>query len=118
MQETRNLGHSRLVPGAVPEGGSRPQLHVRPLAAGRQPACGGGSRMNLEMISRYPVEEKSATPLLFIHGMMCTASSWDAHFLDYFARNGFAAHAVNLRGHGKSEGRQKLRWARIADFVR
>src|SRR5512147_330689 len=32
-----------------------------------------------------------------------------------FASN--AAHAVNLRGHGNSEGREKLRWTRIADFV-
>src|SRR5512147_2140372 len=32
-----------------------------------------------------------------------------------FASN--AAHAVNLRGHGKSEGREKLRWTRIADYV-
>jgi alpha-beta hydrolase superfamily lysophospholipase len=39
------------------------------------------------------------------------------HFLDYFAQHGYAAHAVNLRGHGNSEGREKLRWARIADFV-
>lgn len=39
------------------------------------------------------------------------------HFLDYFAQHGYAAHAVNLRGHGKSEGWEKLRWTRIADFV-
>jgi pimeloyl-ACP methyl ester carboxylesterase len=73
--------------------------------------------MKLEIISRYPAEEQHPTPLLFIHGMMCTASSWDVHFLDYFAGNGFASHAVNLRGHGNSEGRDKLRWTRIADFV-
>jgi len=39
------------------------------------------------------------------------------HFLDYFAQHGFAAHAVNLRGHGNSEGREKLRWTRISDYV-
>jgi alpha-beta hydrolase superfamily lysophospholipase len=39
------------------------------------------------------------------------------HFLDYFAGHGFASYAVNLRGHGNSEGREKLRWTRIADFV-
>lgn len=48
-----------------------------------------------------------------MHGAWC----WDAHFLGYFARHGFDAYAVNLRGHGNSEGRQRLRWARIADFV-
>jgi alpha-beta hydrolase superfamily lysophospholipase len=39
------------------------------------------------------------------------------HFLDYFAQQGYAAHALNLRGHGNSDGREKLRWTRIADFV-
>jgi alpha-beta hydrolase superfamily lysophospholipase len=48
-----------------------------------------------------------------MHGAWC----WDVHFLNYFAQHGFAAYAVNLRGHGQSEGRNKLRWTRIADFV-
>jgi alpha-beta hydrolase superfamily lysophospholipase len=39
------------------------------------------------------------------------------HFLDYFAQQGFAAHAVSLRGHGNSEGRATLRRTRIADYV-
>ena len=73
--------------------------------------------MKLEIISKYPADEQRPTPLLFIHGTLHTASCWDVHFLDYFARHGFASHAVNLRGHGKSEGREKLRWTRIADFV-
>jgi pimeloyl-ACP methyl ester carboxylesterase len=73
--------------------------------------------MKLEMISKYPLKSWHRTPLLFIHGTLHTASCWDVHFLDYFAQHGFASHAVNLRGHGKSEGREKLRWTRIADFV-
>jgi len=73
--------------------------------------------MKLEIISKYPALNPLATPLLFIHGTLHTASCWDVHFLDYFAQHGYASHAVNLRGHGKSEGREKLRWTRIADFV-
>ncbi|MFZ5524323.1 MAG: alpha/beta hydrolase [Pseudomonadota bacterium] len=73
--------------------------------------------MKLEMISRYPVESQHPTPLLFIHGMFHGAWCWDVHFLDYFSHHGFAAHAVNLRGHGNSEGRGNLRWTRIADYV-
>lgn len=73
--------------------------------------------MKLEMLSRYPVQSSHPTPLLFIHGTLHTAACWDTHFLDYFAQHGFESHAVNLRGHGKSEGRDKLRWTRIADFV-
>ena len=73
--------------------------------------------MKLEMISKYPPNGTHPTPLLFIHGSMHGAWCWDVHFLDYFAEHGFAAHAVNLRGHGNSEGRETLRWTRIADFV-
>ena len=73
--------------------------------------------MNLEIISKYPLKSSHPTPLLFIHGTLHTADCWDVHFLDYFAQHGFAAHALNLRGHGKSEGREKLRWTRIGDFV-
>lgn len=73
--------------------------------------------MTLEIISRSPGGRPRPTPLLFVHGMMHGAWCWDAHFLGYFARHGFAAHAVNLRGHGASDGRERLRWTRIADFV-
>jgi pimeloyl-ACP methyl ester carboxylesterase len=73
--------------------------------------------MKLEMISKYPDESRHPTPLLFIHGSLHGAWCWEVHFLDYFAQQGFAAHAINLRGHGNSEGREKLRWTRIADYV-
>ncbi len=73
--------------------------------------------MKLEMISREPVGTRRPTPLLFIHGMVHTAWCWDRHFLPWFAQHGYASHAVNLRGHGKSDGRERLRWTRIADFV-
>ncbi len=69
------------------------------------------------MISRHPAGGQHATPLLFIPGAFHGAWCWDAHFLGYFAQHGYAAHAVNLRGHGDSEGRDRLRWTRIADFV-
>src|SRR5688500_7982609 len=79
--------------------------------------------MRLEIISRHPAARRGIagslhpTPLLFIHGMFHGAWCWDEHFLDFFAGHGFAAYAVNLRGHGNSEGGDKLRWTRIADFV-
>jgi pimeloyl-ACP methyl ester carboxylesterase len=73
--------------------------------------------MNLEVISMYPLKTLDPTPLLFIHGMMHGAWCWDVHFLEYFAHHGFASHAVNLRGHGNSEGRERLGWTRIADYV-
>jgi len=73
--------------------------------------------MKLEIISKYPALNQHPTHLLFIHGTLHTAACWDVHFLDFFAQHGYASHAVNLRGHGNSDGREKLRWTRIADFV-
>ena len=73
--------------------------------------------MKLEIISKYPIDSLHSTPLLFVHGAWHAAWCWDVHFLDYFAQHGFAAHAVSLRGHGNSEGRDNLRWTRIADYV-
>lgn len=73
--------------------------------------------MQLEVISREPTEKLSETPLLFIHGACHGAWCWEENFLDYFAERGFSSHAVSLRGHGKSEGREKVRWASIRDYV-
>jgi pimeloyl-ACP methyl ester carboxylesterase len=73
--------------------------------------------LNLEIISKYPAGTAHPMPLLFVHGTSHGAWCWEAHFLDFFAQHGYAAHAVNLRGHGNSEGRDHLRWTRISDFV-
>lgn len=56
-------------------------------------------------------------PLLFVHGMWHGAWCWEKYFLPYFAQNGYLAYAMSLRGHGKSEGREKLRWTSLADYV-
>jgi pimeloyl-ACP methyl ester carboxylesterase len=74
-------------------------------------------RPTLEVRSRQPSVARNAPPILFVHGAWHAAWCWDEHFLDYFAANGYAAHALSLRGHGASEGRAGLwRW-RIRDYV-
>lgn len=73
--------------------------------------------MKLEVISREPKTRRFATPLLFVHGTGHAAWCWDENFLPYFAAKGFSSHAVSLRGHGTSEGREKLKWTRVSDYV-
>lgn len=73
--------------------------------------------MKLEIISREPVVQKWPAPLLFIHGSCHAAWCWNEYFLPYFAENGFSAHALSLRGHGASDGAEKLKWASISDYV-
>lgn len=73
--------------------------------------------MRLELITRLPEERRHATPLLFIHGACSSARLWDTLFLPFFARNGYAAYALSLRGHGRSEGRERLATTRLRDYV-
>ena len=73
--------------------------------------------MKLDIISKSPLVANGSPPLLFVHGAWHDAWCWDVHFLDYFVQHGFNVHAVSLRGHGGSEGREKLRWMRIAQYV-
>jgi pimeloyl-ACP methyl ester carboxylesterase len=73
--------------------------------------------VKLEVISREPDARKFETPLLFVHGTGHAAWCWDENFLPYFAGKGFSSHAVSLRGHGKSDGGEKLKWTRVSDYV-
>jgi pimeloyl-ACP methyl ester carboxylesterase len=73
--------------------------------------------MNLEIISREPVKQKWSPPLLFIHGSCHAAWCWNEYFLPYFAENGFSAHALSLRGHGASDGAEKLKWVSVSDYL-
>jgi pimeloyl-ACP methyl ester carboxylesterase len=73
--------------------------------------------MNLEIISKQPASSPHPSPLLFVHGAWHGAWCWTEHFLDYFAAHGYAAHALSLRGHGGSPGRDRLRWSSISDYV-
>ncbi len=78
---------------------------------------GRQSKWRLEVLTRQPSVMRNAPPILFVHGAWHAAWCWDEYFLDYFAANGYAAHALSLRGHGESEGRRGLRRHRIRDYV-
>ncbi|MBL4868726.1 MAG: alpha/beta fold hydrolase [Pseudomonadales bacterium] len=73
--------------------------------------------MNLEVISNFSSQPSQHPPLVLIHGGWHGAWCWKGNFLEYFAENGWDVHAISLRGHGNSEGKEKLRWWSIADYV-
>lgn len=73
--------------------------------------------MHLELISRHPQSQMHSTPLLFVHGAWHAAWCWEEHFLDYFAGCGYAAYALSLRGHGGSDGHERLRSVRLSEYV-
>jgi non-heme chloroperoxidase len=71
----------------------------------------------LEIVEAGPPRGGSGRPLLFVHGAFAGAWCWSEFFLPYFAKQGFRACAVSLRGHGGSPGREQLDWLSIADYV-
>ena len=72
--------------------------------------------MRLEVITQQPKTKSDTTPLLFIHGACHGAWCWE-NFLPFFAEHGYDACALSLRGHGESEGRERIRTIRAAEYV-
>src|SRR5204863_8607068 len=72
---------------------------------------------NLEVRSRLPERANAGSPLLFVHGGYCDAWCWEPYFLPWFADLGYAAHALSLRGHGSSGGRESLFVAGLDDYA-
>lgn len=73
--------------------------------------------MSLEVIHRPSTTDATGVPLLFVHGSYHGAWCWDEHFMPYFAGRGHDCHAVSLRGHGDSPGRERLHELTLADYV-
>ncbi len=73
--------------------------------------------MYLDLVSRYPQTASKLPPLLFVHGSFTDGRVWDVYFLPFFAEQGHEAHAISLRGHGRSDGRQQLPMWRLTDYV-
>jgi len=73
--------------------------------------------MQLEIRTKTPATRTHTTPILFVHGMFHAAWCWSEYFQPYFAERGYVTHALSLRGHGASPGREHLRWTPLADYV-
>ena len=74
--------------------------------------------MHIEVITRKSESNVGhKTPILCVHGGYHGAWCWDEHFLPYFAKAGFDAYALSLRGHGQSDGHDNINRWRIADYV-
>ncbi|MEK7989492.1 MAG: alpha/beta hydrolase [Thiotrichaceae bacterium] len=71
----------------------------------------------LEILSHLPTKPSQKPPLLFVHGAFAGAWCWDEYFLPYFAKKGYPAYAVSLRGHGESEGKTQLSLTTLKDFI-
>lgn len=73
--------------------------------------------MKLELLHKTAQGPVKPLKLLFIHGICTGAWVWEPHFLPFFAKLGYDSYALSLRGHGKSEGREKVREFALSDFA-
>jgi pimeloyl-ACP methyl ester carboxylesterase len=73
--------------------------------------------MKLEIVEYIPVESPQLPPLLFVHGAWHGAWCWKEHFLPYFFAKGFSCYALSFRGHGESEGIEKLQTFSLSDYM-
>ncbi|MGE5384410.1 MAG: alpha/beta hydrolase [Betaproteobacteria bacterium] len=71
----------------------------------------------LELLSCEPQGEARPTPLLFVHGAFAGGWIWADNYLPWFAKKGYRAYAVSLRGHGGSDERESISWHSIATYV-
>ena len=66
------------------------------------------SHRTLHTLHRPAKRHNGHPPLVFVHGGYVHSGCWDLNFLPHFSELGYHCHAVDLSGHGKSEGREDL----------
>jgi pimeloyl-ACP methyl ester carboxylesterase len=62
-------------------------------------------------------QPKNSVPLVFVHGAWLSKWCWLDNFIPYFTSLGYRCIALDLRGHGASEGKDQLNKSRINDYV-
>ena len=71
--------------------------------------------VQINAIITEPSNAAKPTPIVFVHGAWHASWCWTEHFSGYFADLGYRSYAIDLRGHGASEG--QVAKARIANYV-
>lgn len=56
-------------------------------------------------------------PLLFIHGGYTNSYCWQHHWIPFLNQLGYDCYALDLSGHGDSEGRERLSDFGLADYA-
>lgn len=69
-------------------------------------------------VHSYPAASKtSQASLLFVHGAYVSSGYWMLHVIPFFQRQGYDCFAVDLAGHGASDGKETLDEFGIDDYV-
>src|SRR4051812_9340139 len=100
------------------------------MAKARRPGEGGGGdgivarvlagsdgAPALEGVEALPVGEARGAPFLLVPGAFGGAWMWREVFMPVYAAAGRRVVAFSIRGHGESEGYDRLRETSLADYV-
>ena len=70
-------------------------------------------------IYHYPSlnSQSDKPPLVFVHGGYIQAAYWAVNFIPYFQAQGYDCHAMDLAGHGQSDGKQHIDQYGLDDYV-
>lgn len=74
-------------------------------------------RRQLHLLDRPALKGCGFPPLLFVHGGYINSACWDVDFLPFFAQRGYPCYALDLSGHGRSEGRAQLDGFGLDDYA-
>lgn len=73
--------------------------------------------MRIEIISYLPQLPRTDISILFVHGGYQGAWCYEENFLPYFKKHNFKSYALSFRGHGNSEGRDKINEFTLTDYA-
>lgn len=71
----------------------------------------------LEVFSCLPARKTGKPALLFVHGAFAGGWMWSETFMPFLAKAGYPCHALSLRGHAGSAGREHINWHSVGDYV-
>ncbi len=71
--------------------------------------------MELNVVVTQASGPQRTPPVVFVHGAWHGAWCWAEYFAEFFAEHGYTSYAIDLRGHGDSQG--SVRTARIPHYV-
>ena len=72
----------------------------------------------LNVLIQKSDQKINSKQIIFVHGAWHGAWCYQEHFMSYFSKKGFDCYAIDLRGHGQSKGRKKLRFSSLNNYLK
>ncbi len=76
-----------------------------------------GGVVRLELLAESARGRAEPIAFLFLHGICTSAAIWRPYLLPALAGAGYDCFALSFRGHGRSEGQERLAFTTLGDYV-